>query len=102
MTAGPLGTLRIMIVDDHPFFRRGLREVLDGESDMQVVSEASDAEEAIQAIERLRPDDLDLVLMDIDLPKMSGIAAASRINELDPDLSIVMVTVSTLDRDLFE
>ena len=98
----PLEPMRILIVDDHPFFRRGLREVLDAESDMQVVAEAGDAEHAIDLVQQLRPDRLDMILMDVDLPAINGIVATQRITGLDPDLPVVMLTVSTLDRDLFE
>lgn len=96
------GPLRILIVDDHAFFRRGIREVINDEEDMQVVAEASDGEQALETARRLRPAELDLVLMDIDMPRMDGITAADRINEVDPDLPVIMLTVSTLDRDLFE
>lgn len=94
--------LRILIVDDHAFFRRGIREVIDDEDDMQIVGEASDGEQAVQTSAQLRPDGLDVVLMDIDMPRMDGITATERINERDPHLPVIMLTVSTLDRDLFE
>jgi DNA-binding NarL/FixJ family response regulator len=93
--------LRILIADDHTFFRRGVREVIEEEDDMEVVGEATDGEEAIQRIRELRPDGLDLVLMDVDMPCLDGIAATKRILAEDPGLPVVMLTVSTLDRDLF-
>jgi DNA-binding NarL/FixJ family response regulator len=94
--------LRIMIVDDQAFFRRGIREVLNDEDDMQVVAEALDGEQALQLVRERRPDGLDLVLMDIDMPHLDGIAAAAQLGAEDPDLPIVMLTASTLDTDLFE
>lgn len=94
--------VRILIVDDHAFFRRGIREVINDEEDMEVVGEALDGEQAVQMVKQLRPDRLDLVLMDIDMPRMDGITATELITGDDPDLPIVMLTVSTLDRDLFE
>ena len=101
--AEPLdGPLRMLIVDDHAVFRRGIREVLHEEDDMQVVAEALGGEQAIQMVRDLRPDGLDLVLMDIDMPGMDGITTTERIAAEHPNLPVVMLTVSTLDRDLFE
>ena len=89
-------------MDDHPLVRRGIREVIDDEDDMRVVAEASDGEEAIRRVRELRPHGLDLVLMDIDMPGLDGISATERIREADPALPVVILTMSTLDRDLFE
>ena len=101
--AEPLdGPLRMLIVDDHAVFRRGIREVLNEEEDMQVVAEALGGEPAIQMVRDLRPAGVDLVLMDIDMPGMDGIATTERIAAEHPTLPVVMLTVSTLDRDLFE
>src|ERR671932_1791164 len=101
--AEPLdGPLRMLIVDDHAVFRRGIREVLHEEDDMQVVAEALGGEQAIQMVRDLRPDGLDLVLMDIDMPGMDGITTTERIAAEHPNLPVIMLTVSTLDRDLFE
>ncbi len=94
--------LRILIVDDHPLVRRGIREVIDEEDDMRVVAEAADGEEAIRRVRELRPHGLDLVLMDIDMPGLDGIAATERIRAADPALPVIILTMSTLDRDLFE
>src|SRR5207248_2183777 len=74
-----LDVLRILIVDDHALFRRGLREVLEEEPDLRVVAEAADGMEALQRVRELRPGRLDLVLMDLDMPTMSGIAATREI-----------------------
>ena len=101
-TDGGPPPLRILIADDHAFFRRGLREVINDEPDMVVVAEASDGEEAIRRARTLRPQALDLVLMDIDMAPVDGIAATERLVSADPDLPVVMLTVSTLDRDLFD
>jgi DNA-binding NarL/FixJ family response regulator len=107
MPAGPNGIdmphpLRILIADDQAFFRRGIREVLNDEEDMQVVAEALDGEQAVRVARELRPDGLDLVLMDTDMPVLDGMAAAARLGGEDPDLPVIMLTISTLDRDLFE
>lgn len=98
----PQAPLRILIADDHAFLRRGIRDVIDAESDMRVVAEAADGAQALEIVRSLRPDRLDLVLMDIDMPVLDGIRATERINAADPSLPVVILTVSTLDRDLFD
>ena len=95
------GALHILIVDDHAVFRGGLRQLIEQEDDMRVVGEASNGEEAITFI-RETPGALDLVLMDIDLPGMDGIGATRRVRADFPDLPVIILTVSTLDRDLIE
>jgi two-component system NarL family response regulator len=102
MAGGSDGRLRLLIVDDHAFFRRGIREILNEEEDMEVVAEASSGEQAIQLVRELRPDGLDLLLMDIDMPGLDGISATAQIAAEYPDMPVIMMTVSTLDRDLFE
>src|SRR5919199_1756376 len=95
-------TLRVLITDDHALFRRGIREVIDAEDDMRVVAEAGDGEEAIRLARELRPHGLDVVLLDLDMPGLDGIATTRELLAGDPDLSIVILTGSTLDEDLFE
>lgn len=102
MSEGVDRPLRLLIVDDHAVFRRGIREVLNEEVDMQVVAEALGGEQAIQIVRDLQPDGLDLVLMDIDMPILDGIATTERLTAEFPELPVVMLTVSTLDRDLFQ
>jgi len=94
--------LRLLIVDDHAFFRRGIREILNEEEDMEVVAEASSGEQAIKLVRELQADGLDLMLMDIDMPGLDGISATAQIAAEFPDMPVVMMTVSSLDRDLFE
>jgi DNA-binding NarL/FixJ family response regulator len=103
MSDQPQGdSLRILLVDDHALFRRGIREVIDAEEDMRVVAEAADGQEAVRRAAELRPDHLDVVLMDLDMPHLDGIATTQRLLASDPDLSVVILTVSTQDRDLFD
>ena len=98
-TAGPR-RLRILVADDHALVRRGLCDVLDEAEDIEVVAEAGDGAEAIQLARALRPNGLDLVLMDIDMPGLDGIEAVRRLTAEHPDLPVVMLTVSMLERDL--
>jgi DNA-binding NarL/FixJ family response regulator len=99
---GPNRTLRILIADDYAPFRHALAEVLSAEPDMEVAGEAVDGEQAVWLTRHLRPDRLDLVLLDIAMPRLDGIRAAEQLNATDPTLPIVMLTVSLLDQHLFE
>jgi DNA-binding NarL/FixJ family response regulator len=94
--------LRILIVDGDAFFRRGVREIVNEADGIQVVGEAADGEQAIQVARELRPDQLDLVLIDVDLPRLDGISAAKQLIRDDPELAVVMLTLSTQDHDLVE
>jgi CheY-like chemotaxis protein/anti-sigma regulatory factor (Ser/Thr protein kinase) len=75
--------IRVLLVDDHAMVRQGLRSVLDGYADIEVVGEASNGEEAVVMTQRLRPS---LVLMDINMPKMSGVEATGRIKVRHPEI----------------
>ena len=97
-----LDALRILIVDDHALFRRGLRDVLEEEPDLRVVAEAADGVEALERVRELRPGRLDLVLMDLDMPALDGIAATRQIMVEDPTLAVVMLTVAGMERDAIE
>jgi DNA-binding NarL/FixJ family response regulator len=85
-------TVRVVIVDDQPPFREAARLVFDLLDDFDVVGEATSGEEALAAVEALSPD---LVLMDINLPGMSGVEATRRLREQHPD--VVAVLVSTYE-----
>lgn len=91
--------IRVVVVDDHALFRRGLELVLAAEADIDIVGEAADGVEAIQQVEALRPD---VVLMDVRMPKASGIEAARTLRDRVPEARIIMLTVSDDEEDLFE
>jgi DNA-binding NarL/FixJ family response regulator len=91
--------LRVLIVDDHALFRRGLQMVLASEPDIEVVGEASDGAEAVEKAKALRPN---VVLMDVRMPKRSGIEAAGAIREELPEAKILMLTMSDEEADLYE
>ncbi len=89
----------MLIADDQALFRRGLRAVLSEEDGIEVVAEAGDGEEALAKVEELAPD---VVLMDIRMPKLDGIEATRRIQQVAPTTRILMITVSDEEDDLFE
>ena len=91
--------IRTLIVDDHALFRRGLEMVLDAEDDIEVVGEASDGAEAVEKAGESLPD---VVLMDIRMPRSSGIEACRAIKDVAPSAKIVMLTISDEEEDLFE
>ncbi|MGH2820051.1 MAG: response regulator [Actinomycetota bacterium] len=91
--------IRVLIVDDHALFRRGLQMVLEGELDIDVVGEASDGHEAIERAERTTPD---VVLMDVRMPKRTGIEATRAIKDTLPSTKILMLTISDEEADLYE
>jgi DNA-binding NarL/FixJ family response regulator len=91
--------IRVLIADDHAFFRRGLEAVLQGEVGLDLVGQASDGQEAVQIASEVVPD---VVLMDIRMPKITGIEAARQMKEVAPSAKIVMLTISDEEEDLFE
>jgi RNA polymerase sigma factor (sigma-70 family) len=97
MASGDL--VRVLIADDHAPFRQGIRRLLDGAGDMEVVGEAASGEETARLVEELAPD---VVLLDIKMPGMSGIDAARIIKATSPRTRVVILTVYTNDEFLFE
>ncbi len=91
--------IRVLVADDHVLFRRGLEMVLQQEGDIEVVGEASDGAEAVARAEELLPD---VILMDVRMPKITGIEACLSIKELVPSSKILMLTISDEETDLFE
>ncbi|HYZ54354.1 MAG TPA: response regulator transcription factor [Streptosporangiaceae bacterium] len=91
--------IRVLIADDHALFRRGLEMVLDEEQDIELVGQASDGAEAVAKAGASLPD---VVLMDIRMPRISGIEAARAMKESAPSAKIVILTISDEEEDLFE
>ncbi len=91
--------MRVLLVDDHTLFRKGLLGLLERDKDFQVVGEAENGAEGINKAKQLKPD---LVVMDIHMPGTDGIQATRRIRELLPSSKVVILTVSEKDKDLFE
>jgi DNA-binding NarL/FixJ family response regulator len=90
--------IRVLVADDHPVFRRGMRAILGAEPDTELVGEATDGEEAVARALELRPD---VILMDLNMPKVSGIEATRRILEASPDTAILMLTMFEDDKSIF-
>lgn len=82
--------LRLLLVDDHPIVRSGLRMLFQSEPDMQVVGEVDSGAEAITAVHKLHPD---VVIMDVAMPGMSGIEATQRIKAVSPEIAVLALTM---------
>jgi DNA-binding NarL/FixJ family response regulator len=82
--------IRVLMADDHPLIRQGIRALLEQQPDMQVVGEAGDGEEAVRLAKETEPD---VALMDIGMPKMDGLEATRQIKEQSPDTRILVLTI---------
>jgi DNA-binding NarL/FixJ family response regulator len=94
----PLKT-RILLADDHAVVRRGLRLVLDAEPDLEVVAEAGDGAEAVQGA---LSDDVDLAVLDVTMPRLTGLQAARELSGRRSDLRILILTMHDNEQYLFE
>jgi DNA-binding NarL/FixJ family response regulator len=90
--------MRLLIADDHPLFRDGLRSLLEARG-FEVVGEARNGREAIEQARRVRPD---VLLMDLNMPELNGLAATRLISAQQADVKVVILTASEDDADLFE
>lgn len=87
----------LLLVDDHPMMRRGLRQLIELEDDMQVIGEASNGEEAAQMIDSLQPD---LVLLDNNMPQLNGLETLKRLREQGYTGKILLFTMSDAEADV--
>ncbi|MET9594356.1 response regulator transcription factor [Streptomyces sp. NPDC006516] len=101
MPHSPAGSARtrILLADDHALVRRGVRLILDGEPDLQVVAEAGDGAEAIELARAERPD---LAVLDIAMPRLTGLQAARELSRVMPELRILMLTMYDNEQYFFE
>ncbi|HWK93655.1 MAG TPA: response regulator transcription factor [Luteimicrobium sp.] len=100
--APPGGPVRVLLVDDHPVVRDGLRGVLESEPGIDVVGEAGDGAEALARLGALARagDGVDLVLMDLRMPRMGGVEAIGHVRERFPDVRVLVLTTYDGDRDV--
>jgi len=90
---------RLLLADDHAMVRRGLRLVLDAEPDLEVVVEAGDGVEALEAARR---HDIDLAVLDVSMPRRTGLQAAAELIALRPELRVLMLSMHDNEQYLFE
>jgi DNA-binding NarL/FixJ family response regulator len=90
--------IRILLADDHVILRQGTRQLLEHESDMDVVGEASDGAEAVELVTKLKPD---VVIIDVAMPGMNGIEATKKIKEILPATNILVLTGYDYDEYIF-
>jgi NarL family two-component system response regulator LiaR len=90
--------IRVLLVDDHVVVRKGLRALLDREAGIEVAGEAADGEQALRALDRLRPD---VILMDLEMPGIGGVEATRQIAQTHPDARIVVLTSHAAEQDVF-
>lgn len=91
--------IRVAVIDDQELFRRGLIVLVDAEDDIQVVGEAADGDEAAALAEATAPD---VILMDVRMPRQSGIEACASIKAVAPSAKIIMLTMSDEEADLYD
>ena len=90
--------IRVLIVDDHPLFRQGVRHTLEATKDIEVIGEAPDGQRAIQMAESLAPD---LMLIDINLPGLNGLEVTRVVRRRQPQIAVIILTVYEDDEQLF-
>ena len=88
----------VMLVDDHPLFRQGLRRVLEAQEGIEVIMEVADGEEALRVAKQLSPD---VILMDINLPKMNGLQVTRELKQSAPEIAVIMLTAYHDDEQIF-
>ncbi|HEX5504772.1 MAG TPA: response regulator transcription factor [Thermomicrobiales bacterium] len=93
-----MNRIRLLIVDDHPLFRQGVRWTIEAQPDMEVIGEVADGQAAIQQADILMPD---LVLCDINLPGMNGLEVTRILKRRYPNMAVIMLTLHEDDEQLF-
>ena len=94
-----MSSIRVLIADDHRLFREGLRQICEAVGKFQVVGEAENGRQAVELASQLKPD---VILMDINMPVLDGVAAASEISIANPDTRVIMLTMYRQDRFVFD
>ena len=93
-----MDTIKVLVVDDHTLFRRGITAVLANQEGLVVVGEATDGLESIEKAKELAPD---VILMDLNMPRCSGLEAIQALQAEMPQINILVLTVSEMETDLF-
>ena len=93
-----MNTIKVLVVDDHTLFRRGIAAVLANQGELKVVGEAADGLEAIEKAREIVPD---VILMDLNMPRCSGLEATQALQAELPQINILVLTVSEMETDLF-
>jgi len=93
-----MNTIRILLAEDHVVVRQGTRQLLEHESDFEIVGEAGDGEEAVQLASQVKPD---VVIMDVAMPKLSGIEATKQIKNNLPTIAVLVLTGYDYDEYIF-
>ena len=93
-----MGKIRVLLADDHVVLRQGTRQLLEREDDMEVIGEAGDGEEAVRLASQLAPD---VVIMDVAMPRLSGIEATAQIKKLMPSVAVLILTGYDYDEYIF-
>lgn len=89
---------KVLLVDDHALFRKGIASLLNSLGELEIIAEAGNGREGVEKAKAYRPD---AVIMDVEMPEMSGVEAVKLIKEELPDCKIVMLTISDNDENLF-
>jgi DNA-binding NarL/FixJ family response regulator len=90
--------ISVMIVDDHPLFRQGLRRVIEAEDDMEVIIEVGDGEEALRLAQKMVPD---VIMMDVNIPTMNGLQVTRSLKASLPNIGVIMLTAYHDDEQIF-
>lgn len=90
--------ISVMIVDDHPLFRQGLRRVIEAEDDMEVIIEVGDGEEALRLAQKMVPD---VIMMDLNIPTMNGLQVTRSLKASLPNIGVIMLTAYHDDEQIF-
>ncbi len=90
---------RILVADDHPIVRSGLKTVLDAQADLQVIAEAEDGADAVK---KALAEDVDLAILDVSMPKLTGIQAAAELHKRKPELKLLMLSMYDSEQYLYE
>ena len=83
-------TIKVLLVDDHELVRTGIRRLLDDFSDIEVIAEGDSGEEAIKLVREHKPE---IVLMDVNMPGIGGLEATRKLQQIDPEIKVIIVTI---------